>query len=522
MRLPRSVPAGLIAAVLGAGFVANSFWRLRGAGPEDLYRNWRAFDDFAIAAGYASRDALGVAPYRVRDFIRREKDPRFRAFKERLLVEIAAKGIEPTTFWKTFPASDVSPDGRWLIAKRFDDSGRALLLGIGFRVLGGAAPYLLFWLAILAALPLLIWSSYEFWAAGQRVAGVVFVAAVACSAFVLDVLALGYSAVGFHMAALLAVVPLATYAVFAQPTVRGLFVRTGLCAAVIGLCAVCRGTTPFLLPGFAAALAIGVTRLPLLDRRRRVAFWGLAVVLLLVPFLVLRAWSLDMIEDARDNYGREPMPQYHDASLLVWKGLGDFDRTKGYAFRDKAGEEAILRVDPEKRAHRDAEVLLRQLILKDVREDPLWLVEIVAKRFLATVSLYKLWPWTPRDGRALYPAASPNEGVIDHYYGLTRHADWFTIGPWSGEAPVLALLLPALALLAAALAPASMPWLVGVSSTARRSWLLLACVALAVLPTPVVITTATALETECFVVVHFLALALLAQSLLLLPWRKKA
>jgi hypothetical protein len=86
-------------------------------------------------------------------------------------------------------------------------------------------------------------------------------------------------------------------------------------------------------------------------------------------------------------------------------------------------------LDPDKRAHRDSEVRLRETIWSDVRSDPLWLAGILAKRFLATVSLYKLWPWAPRDGISFYPAASPNEGVIDNYYTLTQQADWLALGP---------------------------------------------------------------------------------------------
>ncbi|HVQ10481.1 MAG TPA: hypothetical protein VMS19_01095, partial [Methyloceanibacter sp.] len=47
----------------------------------------------------------------------------------------------------------------------------------------------------------------------------------------------------------------------------------------------------------------------------------------------------------RDAYGRDQRPLYHDPALLFWKGLGDFDRTKGYQFGDKAGEDAIARLD---------------------------------------------------------------------------------------------------------------------------------------------------------------------------------
>jgi hypothetical protein len=512
------VGAWLGAAALGALFLTNGWFRLRGLAPEELFRTWRSYDDFAIAAGYAVRGVFPVAPYRVRDFIRRDRDPRFREFKQRLLAEIAANDIRSSTFWRTFPAGSASPDGRWLVAKRFDDSGRAWLLGVLFGALGGAAPFLLFWLAILAAAPILSWTSLEFTRVGYPVAGAVFVAALSGSAFVIDVLALGYSAIGFHVVAVLVLAPIAAYATLGRPTVRGLLGRAAVSGVLVGVCAVCRGTVVSLLPGFALALAIGSHRALAAasrswrSRGRSGALWLAALGLLAAPYLGLRTWAEARIGATRDAYGREPMPLYHDAALLIWKGLGDFDTTKGYAFRDKAGELALQRVDPRGLASRDSEALLRDVILNDIREDPLWFVGILAKRLAATVSLYKLWPWAPRDGTSIYPARTENEGVIDHYYGLTMQADWYRIGPWTGELPVSLVLAPTLLLLAAACVPARLGRLRGASSVARRSLPLLACLAAAVLPTPVLITTATALESECFVLVHALAAAFLAEA----------
>src|SRR5258705_9342191 len=157
MSAPAQAKACVTAAALCLLLLANSAVRLSGSGAERLFQNWRAFDDFAIAAGYAARGQFPVAPYRVRDYVRREKDPRFRAFKDSLLTEIAEKDLRPTSFWKAFPLDAVAPDGRWLVASRFDDTGRALFLGLAFKALGGAAPFLLFWLGILAALPVLAW-----------------------------------------------------------------------------------------------------------------------------------------------------------------------------------------------------------------------------------------------------------------------------------------------------------------------------------------------------------------------------
>ena len=82
-----------MAAALGALFLANGALWLERSGAEDAFRYWRASDDFAIAAGYAADGHFPVAPYRVRDYVRRERDPRFRAFKDSLLAEISEKGL---------------------------------------------------------------------------------------------------------------------------------------------------------------------------------------------------------------------------------------------------------------------------------------------------------------------------------------------------------------------------------------------------------------------------------------------
>lgn len=135
------------------------------------------------------------------------------------MAETAANEVRPSAFWGTFPAAHLSADNRWLVAKRFDDTGRALFLGLAFRALGGAAPYLIFWLGVLAALPILIWVALELAAVRQAVAGAIFVVAVSSSAFVLDALSLGYSAIGFHIVALLGLLPLAVYGVLDRKSV---------------------------------------------------------------------------------------------------------------------------------------------------------------------------------------------------------------------------------------------------------------------------------------------------------------
>src|SRR5207245_7335267 len=133
-------------------------------------------------------------------------------------------GIAPAQFWRTLGEPWLTPR-QWLVVRRFDDSGRAALLGLGFRLLGGTAPFLLPWLAVLAALPVVLWMATELAGAGRPAAAVVFGVLVGCSAFVLDILMLGYAAAGFQLVALLALAAFSTYAALARPTLRGLAAR---------------------------------------------------------------------------------------------------------------------------------------------------------------------------------------------------------------------------------------------------------------------------------------------------------
>ncbi|MCU0242059.1 MAG: hypothetical protein MUF51_06515 [Vicinamibacteria bacterium] len=515
--------SSILALALASLFGGAAAFHLSQTPSERLFLYWRAYDDFALGAGLAAQGRFPVAPYRVRDQIRRDKDPRFRVFKDNLLSRLAEGKIRPIHFWKTIPAQEISPDQGWLIAKRFDDTGRALLLGACFKGLRGAAPYLLFWLAIFAALPVLAWAAYELSCCGHGLAAALFILMLSVSAFVHDLLTLGYSTAGFHLLGILLVIPLAAYAALAAPTPRGLLARTGAAGCVLGLFILCRGTGLMLLAGYALALILGIARLPRDDdgqharirARRRLLLAVVGLTLLLAPYAAFRYGTQRLVNATRHAYNRQEAPQYHDPALLIWKGLGDFDRSKGYEFKDKAGEQAIQRSSSIAQAARAEEIHLRDVILRDIYEDPLWFARILAARTLTTITLYKLWPWAPRDGHSIHPAASANEGVIDNYYALSSQADWLTFGAWTGELPITLLLAPSLLWALLGLAPWIDKRTAPFAARARRAGPLLACATLAILPSPVLITTATALESECFVLAHLLAAAFLIESLVL-------
>jgi hypothetical protein len=477
---------------------------------------WRGWDDLAVAVGEQQRGEFPVAPYRITDRMRRD-DEDFIAFRNQIQAGITRDSIRPLQFWRTLgePWLDVS---EWPVARRFDDSGRAVLLGGAFRLLGGTAPYLLPWLAVIAAAGALGWFVAEMSASGSRIAGLVFAGSFASSAFALDVLMVGYAAAGFQLVALLAVAAVAVYGAVGSPTTRGTLWRAGLGAAAIAGCAFCRSATVLLLAGFALALVVAAARATASARmsvpRRALVSAGVAavsVLLCLATYQGLVAWTALRLAATgeRHQMGRQPPPA-HDIWITLWQGLGDFDRTKGHTYLDYAGERAALEAGGHRRLGRRSEALLRRAILSDIRQDPAWFAAILAQRAWATVTLRKLWPREASGGASIVPARSPNEGVTDTYYTMIAQADWIAMGSEHVELPAGALLWPIVALVALALGPARA--LQPARTLARRALLALLSVAVAALATPVLITTGSGFETQMFVVVHLLALGFAAEA----------
>ena len=167
--------------------------------------------------------------------------------------------------------------------------------------------------------------------------------------------------------------------------------------------------------------------------------------------------------------------------------------------------------------------MLRDLVLADIAGDPFWYAGILGKRALATASLWKLWPYRPRDGHSMRPRGHPHEGSIDEYYRMTKTADFVDLGTRELELPVTLILIPTgLLILASSLGR----WLFDRPARRRlRSILaLLGCISLAALVQPVLVTTAGALETQAFVLVYILGFAFfLEESVgLALPWPRPA
>jgi hypothetical protein len=150
------------------------------------------------------------------------------------------------------------------------------------------------------------------------------------------------------------------------------------------------------------------------------------------------------------------------------------------------------------------ETIYRRLILDDIGKDPAWFAGVLAHRVFATLTQRKLWPWPPLSGRSLAPPEHPNQGAIDVYYSLVTNADRFGVGRRQVEVPMPILALPTVAVAVLAVWP-----------RARSRWtgpaLLIAALAAGTLVAPVLITTASAIEPEAFVLCHVLAASLLAE-----------
>lgn len=428
-------------------------------------------------------------------------------FERSLTRAAAAAGLAPWQPWRTIPVRPFLKDRR-LMPREIDDPGRAGLLTAGFRLLRGVSPFLPMWIGALVAAPVIAWAGWELARAGRTAAGIVFTLLLACSPYVVDALGLPYSAVGFYVIAVVAIVPLAVSSIFGEVGAAGLAVRALAAGIVFAICVLCRSGSLFLLPGYALALAAGAWRL---GGRRAPPGWPAPRALYAAVLLALFSAPYALVRE----------PRHHEVWLGLWEGLGDFDRTRGHAWDDDVAREVLRRAGAEPPERYpvweyapENEPLFRRLVVDDVRSAPGWYAGILVRRVWATLAQIKLAPWAPRDGLSIAPRRSPNEGVIDSYYSMATPADWIGLGPWRLELPLVVLWGPALLLV--------LLFVLGCWRARLRPWaarlgpalFVLLCVAVAALGLPVLFTTAAGIETQAFVVVYFLGVAFLLDEAL--------
>ncbi len=497
----------------GASLAANvTAFLQRTPSPFFDHQPARFWQDSHIAQGLY---LFGEFPVSANEVLKRRTESGIQFFEKHahLVRTTSEAGVPPWRFWEVVRENRYRRPAARAFVDRFDDSGRPLLLGLGYKAIGGISPFLIFWLGPLVAWPLLAWIATAFTLAGRPLAGVVFVLALGLMPFLAEALALSYSATGFHVLAALVSVPLAVYALFA-PAIEDArwLIRVALAGLFLCICLLARGGAALTLLGPLTAIVVAATRVGHVRGRKpalRLAL--LSVAVLAAPYAAARVAVDHTVARTAASYGQGSVtPQRHAFWFGIWTGLGDHDREKGYQWLDWAASSAVVaaggtalrsdRYDPAN------EAILRRLIVSDIESDPLWYVRILAHRAWGTVALVKLWPWAPLSGHSIAPSTHPNEGVIDSYYGLVTAADRSGIGHSRFEWPIPALVTPALVLLAFGLTRFR-------ARLGRREPALLLILAAAVLPLPVLVGTGGAIEPQAFALVYALGWALLLDLL---------
>jgi len=386
---------------------------------------------------------------------------------------------------KVQPFIDARLDAR---GEPYDDRGRAALLALVFRLRGGLVPFAILWLGFVVAAPVVSWIAFELWSAGRARVAALALLLLGLSPFFVEGLALGRYPVGFYLVAALSIIPLAVYGrLHPAPTLRGLAVRVLLASAMLALCTFCRSSAAALGPGFVLAAGLGVVRIAPAWPRRVILITVAAVVLALPCMLV-------------------PGAQQNDMWQPVWEGLGDFDRTHAFTWKDIEALKAVRKEGVRDLWTEESEAVLRRQVLETIKAEPFWYAGILTRRLLSTVSLWRLWPWIPRDGAFVRGSETPNEGGIGKYWTYTRTADFLGVGDNSVELPVSLLVGPAFIL-------GLLAWRGPRAAAARDACIVLACPAAASLILPVVITTAGGQEGQTIALVYLFAAAFLVDVL---------
>jgi hypothetical protein len=499
--MSRSLLRGLLFAILAEGvLIWNTGSVLQEKGELLLVQQPRRFwEDLSLAIGYYQTGESPVAFNAVQRWTDEKGDT---YYKERggVITNAAAKArLSPWHFWRGVPPRALDRLTIDLFP-RFDDVGRSLLLGHSFRLLGGVAPYLLFWLGALIAFPLLLWLAIEVDLSGRPLAAFLGTLGLGASAFVADALALAYSSAGFYVLGVLLLAPFAAATVLRSPSRSGLLWKSLLAGTLLAILIACRSGTLFLLPGFGLAALAGARRA---RRWRRWPVWALACALLSLPTLGVGK-AVDRLTQstfARRAQGAAP-PQHHAIWFGLWTGLGDFDREKGHLWNDAAASAFMVQrggspLGPASYNPRNEEIL-RDAIIADVLGDPGWYLGILARRLGATLTQWNILPWTPLSGKASRFTGDPRNYVAS-YYTLTAHIDVVRFYPLEIEVPFWTLILGTLGL------PLIACW---------REARFVAALGVGGLVLPLAITTAGAIEPMSFGLTYILGTALAVEAFL--------
>ncbi len=466
--------AFLVAAPLVALAFANTaalrvHWDL-----DNLGTSRRYWEDMTVAVSlYETRDWGPTQEISIDDALAARVRGRLRA----LLPRAAQRNdLRPWEFWRTVPLrsfSNVAPT-----ELRFsDDAGRARLSSLGFRWLGGIAPYLPLWLPFLAFIPLAFWIMVESLRCGEGTAGAIFLGLIASSAYFLEALTLPYSAAGFHLLSALTIVPLSLFTFGPTPTTRGLWPRAVLAAISLHVATWCRSSSIIFLPPAAVLLLIALFRIEAKSSpKRRAILAAILLMVLVAPKAVAPR-------------------QAHEFWVGMWEGLGDFDREHGHVWSDW---DARIALDTEGYSMErrgpywtaETEAVFRRLVLHDLRTDPFWYAKILVHRVFATITQWRLWPTARESGLTYQAPQHPAEGFTDTYYNFVKTADVFTAFGRTGEAPLWLLWAGPVLFLAVALRTRA-------AGFSRRA-AVIGSFAAAALLMPVAVTTASGIETQVF------------------------
>jgi len=464
---------------------------------DDIGTSRRYWEDMTVAFSlYETRD-WGPTPVLSIDDAMAERI--YRRLRQLVPQAAARSDLRPWEFWRTVEFRsfrNIAP-----FELRFsDDTGRSRLSFLGFRGLGGIAPYLPLWLPFLAFVPLAFWIMVESFRCREGTAGILFLLLAASSAYLLEALTLPYSAAGFHLLAALIIVPLSLFASGPPPSASGVWLRVGLTAIALHVAAWCRSSSIIAMPPAALLLLIALFRAEAGASLKRRA---------LLALVLLGALAAPRALAPR---------QAHELWVGMWEGLGDFDREYGHVWSDPGARVTLDQEGyvMERRGPywtEESEAIFRRLVLKDIQAHPVWYAQILLRRTVATITQWRLWPTARDSGWTYQPSQHPAEGVTDTYYNFVKTADVFTASGRTWEAPLWSFWVAAGLFFALAFHRRS--------AESRRRLAVTSSFAVSALLMPVAVTTSSGMETQVFVFTFFLCAAFLGSQALNLLLRRK-